>query len=162
MNSKRRNFLIGILSVACFLSGQALAAYPQKFASENYSLGSRSIVCESELPEIKKTRTVYFISGLAADERLFHNLQLPENIKVKYLPWLEPEKAESMNSYCRRLASRIDTSSGFVLVGLSFGGMAAIEMNKFLRPRKTVLISSIVTDDGLSRFFRIVHRLRLH
>src|SRR6478735_6112289 len=138
MNGKRRNFLIGILSVACFLSGQVLAAYPQKFAPGNAVLGSRSIVCESELPEMKKSRTVYFISGLAADERLFHNLQLPENIKIKYLPWLEPEKAESMNSYCRRLAAPIDTNSGFVLVGLSFGGMAAIEMNKFLRPRKTV------------------------
>ncbi|HSI91015.1 MAG TPA: alpha/beta hydrolase [Adhaeribacter sp.] len=108
------------------------------------------------------SKNVYFISGLAADERLFENLKLPPEYTIRHLAWIEPLKKESMNAYSRRLAAQIDTTAPFVLVGMSFGGLVAVEMNKFLQPKQTILISSIVTQNGLSFFFRLVNRLKLH
>lgn len=110
--------------------------------------------------ETGKLKRVYFISGLAADKRLFSKINLPAHIQVLHVVWIEPFANESLPHYCRRLADQIDTTAEFSLVGISFGGIVAVEMNKFLKPRKTILISSIVTSQSLSRFFKIVDNLR--
>lgn len=108
------------------------------------------------------TKVVYFISGLAADQRLFHNLALPDYIQKHYLVWIEPKRNESLESYCQHLASQIDTTQKFYLVGVSFGGMVAVELNKLVHPQETILVSSILTANSLSRFFNIVDKLHLH
>ncbi|MBK0403600.1 alpha/beta hydrolase [Adhaeribacter sp. BT258] len=108
------------------------------------------------------TRNVYFISGLAADERLFENLALPTTYKIHHVKWIDPLKHEDLESYCHRLAAQIDTTAPFVLVGMSFGGMVAVELNKFLKPQQTILISSIATRNGLSGFLKTVDLLHLH
>ncbi len=132
------------------------------FAIPGPAAATGSLLSGNDTLPKQSRKTVYLISGLGADERLYRNLTLPPEFIYRHVAWMEPYKRESMNSYCRRLATQIDTSSAFVLVGLSFGGMVAIEMNKFLKPEKTILISSIVTEAGLSKFFRIVHKLSLH
>jgi pimeloyl-ACP methyl ester carboxylesterase len=90
-----------------------------------------------------KRMNVYFISGLGADRRAFERLKLPASVRVHYLDWIPPARNESLNDYARRLASSIDTSQPFSLVGLSMGGMLAAAMTQFLHPQKTILISSI-------------------
>ena len=85
---------------------------------------------------------LYFISGLGADKRIFQNLVLPEAFKICYIEWVTVTENESMESYCRRLSSQINQQAPFSLVGLSFGGVIAIELSKFLSPVQTVLISS--------------------
>ena len=85
---------------------------------------------------------LYFISGLGADKRIFQNLVLPEVFKICYIEWVTVSENESMESYCRRLSSQINTQEPFSLVGLSFGGVISIELSKFLSPVQTVLISS--------------------
>ncbi|MFC5270959.1 alpha/beta fold hydrolase [Adhaeribacter terreus] len=107
-------------------------------------------------------RNVYFISGLAADDRLFENLVLPPEYKIIHVKWIDPVKQEDLESYCHRLAAQIDTSAPFVLVGMSFGGMVAVELNKFLKPQQTILISSITTRSGLSLLLKTVDKLQLH
>ncbi|MEJ0082498.1 MAG: hypothetical protein WDM78_16440 [Puia sp.] len=92
----------------------------------------RSIRLEDE-----RTMNLYFISGLGADKRIFQNLVLPEVFKIYYIDWVTVSENESMESYCRRLSSQINTLEPFSLVGLSFGGVIAIEMSKFfLRYRR--------------------------
>jgi hypothetical protein len=82
---------------------------------------------------------LYFISGLGVDERVFQRLKLAPEFAVHYLKWIKPLKKESITNYEKRLSKEIDQSKPFSIVGLSFGGMLAIEMNQFV---KTIIISS--------------------
>ncbi|MCP4457135.1 MAG: alpha/beta hydrolase [Cytophagales bacterium] len=103
---------------------------------------------------------IYALSGLGADERAFQNLSLDgEFIPIK---WLTPKKNESLKSFALRLGDQIDTAEPFVLLGLSFGGMLASELNKTLTPELTILISSASTKSELPVYFSIVRFLRLY
>ncbi|MFL5742020.1 MAG: alpha/beta hydrolase [Flavisolibacter sp.] len=106
--------------------------------------------------------TVYFISGLGADRRVFSRLEMPSSITVKYIDWIEPLDKESLHDYCIRLAGQIQIDDDIVLVGLSFGGMVAIEMEKIVHPKHIIIISSIATRNELPFYFRIIRTLRLH
>lgn len=104
----------------------------------------------------------YFISGMAADERVFKYVRLPEGYEIVHLTWIDPEKEESLPSYAVRLAEKIDTSEPFVLIGLSFGGMLVTEIAKRYPPVKTILIASIPLSAQLPGYFRVAATLRLH
>lgn len=84
---------------------------------------------------------VYCIPGMGVDGRLFKNLKL-NNCTIHYVKWVTPHKNETLPHYALRLAEQIDTSKPFVLVGVSFGGMCAVEIAKKLNPLKTFLVSS--------------------
>jgi hypothetical protein len=105
--------------------------------------------------------TVNFISGQAADEKLFENLTLPAHLKVNYVQWIEPLKNEPLLSYCKRLSQQIDTSGDFVLVGVSLGGIVSVEINKFLHPKQIILISSIGTRRQLRPILKFIGRINL-
>ncbi|WP_207513308.1 alpha/beta fold hydrolase [Longitalea luteola] len=105
---------------------------------------------------------VYFISGMAADKRVFKYIQLPANFEAVYLDWITPEKEETLPSYALRLASGINTNEPFALVGLSFGGMLAIEIAKQYHPSATILISSVPVSNQLPGYFRMAGKIGLH
>jgi len=105
---------------------------------------------------------IYFISGLAADRRIFKNLRLPDGFEPVYLDWISPLKDESLHDYSLRLAKEIDTSEKFVLVGLSMGGMVAVEIANQLPARLTIIIASIPVSHQLPYYFRVGARLYLH
>jgi hypothetical protein len=105
--------------------------------------------------------TVYFISGQAADEQLFENLALPSSILIKHVHWIEPLKKESLAEYCRRLSSQIDAKENFVLIGVSLGGIVAVELNKILSPKLTIIISSIATARERPFHFRLFNFFKL-
>lgn len=106
--------------------------------------------------------TVYFISGQAADEKLFENLTLPSGINIKHVHWIEPWKQESLLNYCTRLAQQIETSDNFVLIGVSLGGIVSIELNKVLQPQQTIIISSIATKYELRPLLKFIGFFRIH
>lgn len=85
---------------------------------------------------------LYFISGLGVDKRVFQKLSLPSDFSIHHIEWIKPLEKESVASYAKRLSANIDQSQPFVLIGLSFGGMIAVEMNQYLKPLKTIIISS--------------------
>jgi pimeloyl-ACP methyl ester carboxylesterase len=105
---------------------------------------------------------VYFISGLAADKRVFKYIQLPTGCEAVFLDWIAPEKEETLPSYALRLASKINTSEPFALVGLSFGGMLATEIAKVYKPAVTILISSVPVSKELPGYFRMAGKIGLH
>jgi pimeloyl-ACP methyl ester carboxylesterase len=105
---------------------------------------------------------VYFISGMAADSRVFHHIRLPQGYEVVHLDWIQPETNESLPAYALRLAARIDTNEPFALVGLSFGGMLATEIAKQYQPTITILISSIPLSTHLPAYFKFAGKLNLH
>jgi len=105
---------------------------------------------------------VYFISGLAADRRIFKNILLPERFEPVYLDWAPPEKNETLRAYSLRLAEKIDRSEKFVLVGLSMGGIVAVEIANHIPAALTIIISSIPISKNLPPYFRFAARLYLH
>jgi pimeloyl-ACP methyl ester carboxylesterase len=105
---------------------------------------------------------VYFISGLAADKRVFKYIELPSGCEAVHLDWIVPQKEDTLASYAIRLAAKIDRSAPFALVGLSFGGMLATEIAKQYNPAVTILISSVPVANQLPGYFRLAGKIGLH
>jgi pimeloyl-ACP methyl ester carboxylesterase len=103
----------------------------------------------------------YFISGLGADRTVFRNIKLPESYEPVYLDWIRPELNESLTSYARRLSAAINPAEPFVLIGLSFGGMLAVEISKILKPVQTIIISSIQGVQDLPSMYKWAGRMKL-
>ncbi len=105
--------------------------------------------------------TIYCISGQAADERLFENLSWPKEVNVKYIRWIEPLKNETLAHYANRMMAQMDDDEDFLFVGVSLGGIMAIELNKMTRPKRIIIISSISTNKELPALYRLIKLLRL-
>jgi pimeloyl-ACP methyl ester carboxylesterase len=103
---------------------------------------------------------VYFISGMGADHRAFSYITLPKGFEAIHLPWIKPDKNEPLAAYALRLAGAIRTSEPYSLVGLSMGGMMAVEIAKKFPPVCTVLISSIPLSGQLPRYYRVASKLK--
>ncbi|MFD2163381.1 alpha/beta hydrolase [Paradesertivirga mongoliensis] len=103
----------------------------------------------------------YFISGLAADGSVFSKLKLPHHIEVIYLDWLPVQPCESLQQYSLRLAQPIKKDEPFVLIGLSFGGIVAIEISKVFSPFKLILISSAARVDQIPVVYRLMGKLKM-
>lgn len=104
----------------------------------------------------------YFISGLAADSRVFTHIQLPEGFDMQYIEWITPLKNEGLRAYAQRLARQIESDKPFALVGLSMGGMLATEIAKTLNPSVTILLSSVPLNAQLPGIFKLAYKIRLH
>jgi len=105
---------------------------------------------------------VYFVSGLAADSRVFKNIQLPAHCVPVFLEWIAPLKKESLRNYALRLAESIDASEPFAIIGLSMGGMITAEISRQYKPAVTILISSVPCSKELPFYFKAAGVLRLH
>lgn len=103
---------------------------------------------------------MYLISGLGSDERVFRYLDL-EAYSVHYIQWIPPIYKESLKAYAARLIDQIITPRP-VLIGLSMGGMIAIEIGKLIDTEKIILISSAKTAAELPAYFGFFGKLRLH
>lgn len=86
-------------------------------------------------------QAVYCISGLGADERIFKKLRL-NNAELHFMQWIEPEKNESIGAYALRFKEQIHHEAP-ILMGVSFGGMMAMEIGRIISAKTVILISSI-------------------
>ncbi|RYE25366.1 MAG: alpha/beta hydrolase [Sphingobacteriaceae bacterium] len=105
-------------------------------------------------------KTLYFFSGLGADERAFHRLDL-SGYSVVFIRWISPEKGETIESYASRLLEQITTPNP-VLIGLSFGGMMAVEVAKQISTEKVILIASAKTKKEIPLYYRLAGKIYLH
>lgn len=106
------------------------------------------------------TQTIYCISGLGADERIFANLSM-EGYRVKHIPWLRPHKGEHIETYALRMAAVIKEENA-ILLGVSFGGMIGIEIARKLPLKKLILVSSIKSTSELPRWMKVAGKLKLN
>ncbi len=120
-------------------------------------------ILELAVTYITKTEvTLYFLSGLGADSRAFKYLTFPKNVKPVFIDWLTPYKNEPLQSYAKRISEKIDSSQPFILIGLSFGGILATEVLEFIKPQKTILISSVARRQELPSYYKLAGLLRLN
>ena len=104
---------------------------------------------------------VYFISGIGGDYRYFTHVRLPQGFEASYIHWIEPLSNEPLPEYAFRLTQQIDTSQPFVLIGLSLGGIMAVEIAKRIPPVCTILIGSIPLSSQLPPLYKIAGVLKL-
>lgn len=104
--------------------------------------------------------TVYCISGLGADKRVFGHLQLP-GCEMIHLPWVPPIGKESLQSYATRMAASIETPEP-ILMGMSFGGIMAIEIAKLLPVKRIWLLSTVKQRSEMPPYMRFGKYVPLH
>ena len=106
------------------------------------------------------TKNIYCISGLGADEKAFDRLNV-SGYSLHHLKWIPPLTNENLSSYASRMLNQVQETSPIIL-GLSFGGMIAIEMAKHIAIEKLILISTVKTYLEIPKWMRIAGTLRLH
>ena len=94
------------------------------------------------MPAVAEAAPVfYLIPGLGADERVFQFLRLPGTTHV--LKWLAPQTpVEPLPHYAARLAAAVPPGRACWLVGVSFGGVLAMEIAQLRPLARVVLVSS--------------------
>ena len=101
--------------------------------------------------------------GLGASSRIFEYIKLPiDQYEFHFLEWLIPESVnESLESYTIRLCKNIEHHNP-ILVGVSFGGIIVQEMNKIIKPYKTIIISSIKNYNEIPRRMKFLRLTRAY
>src|SRR4029078_2179179 len=106
------------------------------------------------------SRTIYCISGLGTDERIFSKLR-PVGYTLKYIPQLLPNSQESIIAHAARLAEFIKEDNA-ILLGVSFGGILGIEISKIKPIQKLIIISGIKSSTELPGWMKVVGKLKLN
>jgi pimeloyl-ACP methyl ester carboxylesterase len=96
---------------------------------------------------------LYLLSGLGADRRVFNYLDL-HGFTLIHIDWIKPLDDEPIESYARRLLVQIKSDQP-TLIGVSFGGMIAIEIAKLISAKKVILISSAKTKSDIPFRYRL-------
>jgi len=96
---------------------------------------------------------LYLLSGLGADRRVFDFLDL-HGFKLIHIEWIKPLDDEKIESYARRLLDQIKSTRP-TLVGVSFGGIIAIEIAKQVETNEVILISSATTKAAIPFRYRL-------
>lgn len=101
---------------------------------------------------------IVFLPGLGEDQRLFFHQKkaFPHSLAP---PWLLPQQNELLPHYARRWAKRLKLKPNCFLVGVSFGGMVALEMAKWVRPRAVILVGSCLSPESIPPYFRMAGSL---
>ena len=105
------------------------------------------------------TEKCYLLSGLGTDGTVFQYLDF-EGVEVEYMEWLPPLPKETLPAYAKRMTQKITTPHP-ILVGLSFGGIVALEIAKQVPVKKVILISSAKERKELPWFYRFSAKLKL-
>ena len=105
-------------------------------------------------------KPIYCISGLGADEKAFVNLHIHGH-ELRYIPWIKAHKKERIELYAERMAKYIKEDSP-ILLGLSFGGMVAIEIAKQKPLQRLIIVSSIKSAAELPRWMKTAGSLKLN
>ena len=105
-------------------------------------------------------KEIYLFSGLGADYRAFEKLNF-SNFNTTHINWIVPEKAESIVSYAYRISNQIKADNP-ILIGLSFGGIIAIEVSKHIKTEKIILLASAKTKLEIPFYYKLAGKLQLH
>lgn len=92
--------------------------------------------------DVAVDQPIILFSGMAADAAVAEP-QLRAFPKLVVPPWPKPSEDESLTSYCERLANELRPLGAVAIGGISFGGVIAMEVARFLNPRCVILIASV-------------------
>lgn len=102
---------------------------------------------------------LYCIPGFGVDDKIFGKLTL--NASLHFINWLDPFPKETLQAYALRMTASIDDEAPIIL-GISFGGMIALEIAKLRPVKQIILISSVKSRSELPAQLRTIGMLRLN
>ncbi|PKL16336.1 MAG: alpha/beta hydrolase [Spirochaetae bacterium HGW-Spirochaetae-5] len=102
--------------------------------------------------------TLNLISGLGADERVYKYLTL-DNYDINFIKWENPSHNETLSDYVKRLSKQINYNNDNILIGVSFGGIVAIELSKIIDYKMVIIISSVKDKYEIPALYRIIGKL---
>jgi pimeloyl-ACP methyl ester carboxylesterase len=105
-------------------------------------------------------KNIYIFTGLGADERVFYKINFG-NYNAIHIKWITPLQNETIEAYALRLTQQITTSNP-ILLGLSFGGMIAVEVAKHIDTEKIILVSSSKNKNEVPFYYRLAGKIHLH
>lgn len=103
--------------------------------------------------------TIYIISGLGADKRMFQNYSF-DDFNVIHIDWILPFQNETFQSYAIRISENMNDENA-ILIGLSFGGMLSVEISKIKKFKRIFLLSSAKTMFEIPLYYRVLGKLNL-
>lgn len=103
---------------------------------------------------------IYVISGLGVDQRVFSKIDFG-SLDITYLNWITPSANEPLSTYAKRISTKI-TAKNPILIGLSFGGMLAIEIAKIIDTKQIILLASTKGRHEFPILYRLAGRLKLN
>lgn len=105
-------------------------------------------------------KRIYLFCGLGADERAFQFLDF-SNYERVHIHWVQPTQYENIEDYSKRLLDQITTPRP-ILIGLSFGGLIAIEIAKLMETEAVIIIASIKNRKEIPFYYRLAGKVNLH
>ena len=106
-------------------------------------------------------RFLVLMPGFGCNSKIFEKLQLPVGTIVN-LEWITPTNNEPIQSYADRLITdEMRVGAEVILIGHSFGGVIVQEIARIIPVKQIILISSITSNEGLSKGLNLVRNLRL-
>lgn len=113
---------------------------------------------------MEQVKNIFCISGLGADSSIFQKVRVP-GFELQHVQWMPLDKDETVAEYAQRLSVQVPDDS--YVIGLSFGGMLAVELAKLKPLKKVVLISSAKKRSEIPDFSNVLtwfitHRLIPH
>ncbi|RFZ84736.1 alpha/beta fold hydrolase [Mucilaginibacter terrenus] len=105
---------------------------------------------------------VYLISGLGADKRLYKNIILPDGYEAMTTDWLLPYPEDTLISFAQRIIDAYKIADGAIVIGVSLGGILAVEIAKKVKLQKVILISSIKTDSEAPWYFKLFRNVPVY
>ena len=107
------------------------------------------------------TKTIYLIPGQGSDYRIYKHFKF-DDFETVHIKYIIPNENESMKSYALRLSEQIDTSIRFSIVGVSLGGMLAVELSELLKPEEVIIISSAKNRNELPFRYKFMKKVPLN
>ncbi len=98
-------------------------------------------------------KRIYCIAGMGADERIFSRLSV-DGYELVYVPWAPLLPKDTLASYAKKMSDKIPGDSPLIL-GMSFGGMVAVEVGKLRPVEKIILVSSARDSSQLPRISKL-------
>ena len=86
--------------------------------------------------------TIFLFPGQGSDSALFQNLRFKRDYQVRNIHYPIPPKNCSMKQYAQMLVTQIDTSEPYIFIGVSMGGMLAVELSELMHPKQVIIVSS--------------------
>ncbi len=94
---------------------------------------------------------------MGADERVFQRLDFAGRPLV-FIQWVRPHSTDTLATYAGRLREQILEPKP-ILVGLSLGGMLAVEVAKQMETERIILMASAKTRKGIPPQYRTLGKL---
>lgn len=105
-------------------------------------------------------KKIYVLSGIGADASAFGKVTFG-GYSPLFIQWIPPQRKESIAMYSARLLPQIKEENP-ILLGLSFGGIMAIEIAQKIPVQKIIQISSITSSQHISSFMKTIGKMGLH